>query len=301
MIKRFLTVLFVINIFVANSFSVDLFKLFPAKGELPGWSFSDSIKVFKGDDLFNYVDGGAEVFMEYGFKQVATSAFLDKNNNQMQVEIYEMSDSAAAFGAYSFYLNGQGKVIKDVPDGVFMDYYAVFWKSNLLTVISLTNPNDSLISAISSLAKIIFVKMPPAVSMPSLVSRFKDSGLAEGYIKFFKGNVSLGNFYKFIPGDAFKFKEGIGYTISGAKIIVLKYDSDSFANSGLEETQKKMQDKNKEANFIKLKDGFSFSDYRSNKVWCRTFKNFVIIMVDKSDSGFNMYFEKVSNTLASIN
>lgn len=297
MIKRIFTILFVINIFITNSFSIELFKLFPAKGELPGWSISDSIKVFKGDDLFNYVDGGAEVFMEYGFNQLATSAYLDKNNNQMQVEIYEMSDPDAAYGAYSFYLNGQGKVIKDVPDGIFLDYYAVFWKSNLLTVISLTNPNDSLISAISSLAKIIFLKMPFANEMPSLVSRFKDSRLAEGYIKFFKGNVSLGNFYKFIPGDAFKFKEGIGYTISGAKIIVLKYDSDSFANSGLEETQKKMQDKNKDANFIKLNDGFSYSDYRSNNVWCRTFKNFIIIVVDKSDSGFNIYFEKVCNAL----
>jgi hypothetical protein len=218
----------------------------------------------------------------------------------MQVEIYEMSDNDAAYGAYSFYLNGKGKVLKEVQNGVFFDYYAVFWKSNMLTVISLTTPNDSLIPVVGNLAKIISGKMPNIISAPVLVSGFEKQGLAESYIKFFKGNVGLGNFYKFIPGDAFKFDISIGYIISGTKIIVLQYNSEISANTGLDASLKKMQEKNKETIFTKLNDGVSFVDYKMNQVRCRIFKNYIVIMVDKSETGFDLNFDKVTNVLGSI-
>jgi hypothetical protein len=300
MIKKIFALLFGISVIMPNAISIDLTRLLPLDGELIDWNISDSVKVFKGDELYNYIDGGAEVFMEYGFKQVAAASYLDKNNNQMQVEIYEMSDIAAAYGAYSFYLNGKGKALKEVTDGVFLDYYAVFWKSNMLTVISLTTPNDSLMHAVEGLAKMISVKMPQANTSPLLVSGFKKSGAADGYIKFFKGNVGLGNFYKFIPGNAFKFKEGIGYTISGAKIIVLKYDSEILANSAWDESLKSMQEKNSGTFFTKLNDGFSYSDYKSNKIRCRTFKNFIVVVINKSEEGFDSNFAKISKVLTSI-
>jgi hypothetical protein len=289
-----------LKLVIISGFSIDLNNVFPLKGELKNWKISDSVKVYKGDELYNYIDGGAEVFMEYGFKQVASASYLDKNNNQLQVEVYEMSDSIAAYGAYTFYLNGKGKVLKEVPDGIFLDYYAVFCKSNMLVVISLSTPNDSLISTIEGLAKFISTKIPQISFAPALITGFANSGMAEGYIKFVKGNVGLGNFYKFIPGDAFKFKEGIGFTLSGTKVMILKYDSELLAISGLDETLKKMQEKNKETSFIKFKGGFSFSDYKLNQVKCMNYKNYIVILVNKSESDFDLNFEKICKVIFSI-
>jgi hypothetical protein len=300
MTKRIFTLLIIWNLVIMSGFSADLNNLFPLKGELKNWKISDSVKVYKGDELYNYIDGGAEVFMEYGFKQVASASYLDKNNNQLQVEVYEMSDSAAACGAYTFYLNGKGKVLKEVPNGIFLDYYAVFCKSNMLSVISLATPNDSLISSLESLAKYISSKIPQTSSAPALVSGFANNGMVDGYIKFFKGNVGLGNFYKFIPGDAFKFLEGIGFSLSGTKVIIIKYGNDLLASSSLDETLKKMQEKNKETSFIKLNSGFSFSDYKLNQVKCKTYKNYIVIMVNKSESDFDLNFERICKVLVSI-
>lgn len=55
---------------------------------------------FDGQALYGYIDGGAEVYLEYGFIRL-TLQTVELNGIRVQVELYCMKDSAAAFGIFS--------------------------------------------------------------------------------------------------------------------------------------------------------------------------------------------------------
>lgn len=71
--------------------------LLPA--ELPGLAIirSDS---FDGPSLWGYINGGADVYLEYGFERVWVQETETPEGSQ-KVDIYRMSEPAAAFGIYT--------------------------------------------------------------------------------------------------------------------------------------------------------------------------------------------------------
>jgi hypothetical protein len=258
---------------------------------------SDKIRVYKGDELFTYIDGGAEIFMEYGFKQVATTNYSDNNNNQLQVEIYEMKDSDAAYGAYTFYLNGEGKPFNAGTEGAFIDYYAIFCKGNFLTVISASEYKDVLEPVLKEIASGIDTKISLTSQPPMMINTIRKSGLANGYLKYLKGNVGLSNVYRFIPGNSFTFNEGISFSMPETQVILMKYESEATASLRLSEALAKMKEANKETAFADIDKGFSFSDYKSNQINCLNFNKYILIMIGKTQENCNLGIEKVKKLL----
>jgi hypothetical protein len=55
---------------------------------------------YDGNALFGYMDGGAELFREYGFAHL-TAQEIRLDDQQLLVEIFRMRDSVAAFGIFS--------------------------------------------------------------------------------------------------------------------------------------------------------------------------------------------------------
>lgn len=70
-----------------------------SRNDLPEAEFTN-VRTFNGSSLFGYMDGGAELYLEYGF-----SALLVMNINFMdgkyKTEIYKMNQPEEAFGIYS--------------------------------------------------------------------------------------------------------------------------------------------------------------------------------------------------------
>jgi hypothetical protein len=297
MIKNLITPVFLGFLNLTLALSADIKDLLPKNNELKYCKMSDTIRVYKGDELFTYIDGGAEIFMEYGFKQVATTNYSDKNNNQLQVEIYEMKDSDAAYGAYTFYLNGEGKPFNAGTEGAFIDYYAVFWKGNFLTVISVSEYKDVLEPVFKEITFGINSKISSITQAPSMIINFKKSGLTIGYIKYLKGNVGLSNVYRFIPGNSFTFNEGISFSMPETQVIVMKYESEATASLRLSEALAKMKAANNETTFTDIEKGFSFSDYKSNQIDCINVNKYILIMIGKTQENCNLGIKKVKKVL----
>jgi hypothetical protein len=76
-------------------------QTFPSidKSDLPGGKFQPS-RIFAGTALFGYIDGGAELYLEYGFSSVWISE-IGFMGGKYKTEIYEMNGPEAAFGIFS--------------------------------------------------------------------------------------------------------------------------------------------------------------------------------------------------------
>jgi len=58
------------------------------------------IRNFNGESLYGYIDGGADLYLEYGFSDVTVTEFV-RARSKFKVEVYKMNDPEAAFGIFS--------------------------------------------------------------------------------------------------------------------------------------------------------------------------------------------------------
>ena len=65
----------------------------------PGWAKAGALRTFAGQDLFNQIDGGAELFLEFGFAKLRLQAYA-KGKSELTLNAYEMESAAAALGVY---------------------------------------------------------------------------------------------------------------------------------------------------------------------------------------------------------
>ncbi len=70
-------------------------------GDLPGLEVSQTGR-FEGNALFGYMDGGAELYREFGFVDLTVQE-IRIGNHELLVELFRMRDSLAAFGVFSVF------------------------------------------------------------------------------------------------------------------------------------------------------------------------------------------------------
>ena len=69
---------------------------FPATGEVTGWSPSGQMRVFAAGDLWQYVDGDADRYIQAGVQRTLTKDYRFRNNIDAVVDIYVMATAEGA-------------------------------------------------------------------------------------------------------------------------------------------------------------------------------------------------------------
>ncbi len=98
--------------------------------------------VYEGNDLFTIIDGGAEIYFEYGFTRAADVAYLENETARIDIQIYEMSDEGAAYGIFSNSFSDSDRIIHTDLLMITHDQYAMFYKNRYFGVISYSNTDQ---------------------------------------------------------------------------------------------------------------------------------------------------------------
>lgn len=70
--------------------------------EIASWGQSDQAQVFHPENLFEYIDGAAEIYLSYDFHELLVAQFEKSGSeSSVSVEIYDMGSPTNAFGIYS--------------------------------------------------------------------------------------------------------------------------------------------------------------------------------------------------------
>ena len=113
-----------------------LMKFLPMEKDIPGWALVDSVMIFDSEGLWEYINGGAEQFLKYGFKQVLVGEYADSLETNILLEIFEMTDSAAAAGIYLDRANDSGAVVGLGYASSMQDYYLNFVNDRYLVTLT---------------------------------------------------------------------------------------------------------------------------------------------------------------------
>jgi hypothetical protein len=81
----------------ASAPAADLAAFFP---DLDGWTKDGTPEAFLPENLYEHIDGAAENFLAYGFRQLAVQNYTDPQKRALSAEIYFHGTAENAFGIY---------------------------------------------------------------------------------------------------------------------------------------------------------------------------------------------------------
>jgi hypothetical protein len=67
--------------------------------DLAGWTKEGAPDIFNREDLYGYIDGGAELFLEFGFQELRLQRYA-RNGRELTLEAYRFADPVGALGIY---------------------------------------------------------------------------------------------------------------------------------------------------------------------------------------------------------
>jgi len=222
--------------------------LLPGEAAVPGWKKDGAPRVFTQADLYGYIDGGAELFFEFGFDQLTLQKYK-KGAHEVAVEIYRMTDPVAAAGTY-FMKRG-----KEARDPGFRERHTVsrhqllFQRHRYYVTINNLGGADGLTGDLVRFASAVASRLPADVPAAEL-KRLPTAGRVAGSERLFRGPVALQSLFTLGDGDILQQKGRITGVAAdyraepGAKapttLLVVHYPSAAAAAQAMAFLQKNL-------------------------------------------------------------
>jgi hypothetical protein len=266
---------------------IDLRTLLPSSADLRGWTPKDAPRVFKGDDLFLYIDGGADVYQEYGFKQVIAQDYRDANGRSVSLEVYEMVDAAASYGMFTFKSSGKGRAAAVGQNGQVEDYYLNFWKGSYLVTAVGFDDSAECRAGITRIAAAVDSRLKTTGPRPKLADVFPREWTDVTRVVYFKGPLAADNIYAYLNQyislnrDLYHFAEGAAAERGLYEIFVLRYETAKDAGQAFAKTEQTFRQNAVSGTDQPAKAGtYEARDAKGNILYARLFEDRIHLIVD---------------------
>ncbi len=218
-------------------------RLLPSQSVLTGWRASGGPEVYQGESLYDRIDGGAEIFFEYGFERALYQEY-DKNGDLLQIEIYDMADDTAAFGIFSI---NKSPRAKDVLVGGAGQQYAdsvTFWQQKYYVVVRFFGSPDAQGSLTLDVARDIEHRIgTDRGTIPAAVALLPTRDKVEGSEIVVRGKIALSQVWYVGDDEPFglaRDREAAGGTYrvgdDSFRLLVVKYDSQTDLDDAFDRT-----------------------------------------------------------------
>lgn len=250
--------------------------------------------------MYEYINGGAEIYHEYGFRQVLVQDFKNRNERSISLEIFEMEDAESAYGIYTFKTGPDDRVLSLGSGARLSDYYLNFWKGNLLVTITGFDEETETIDALQEMARLLDQRMKGRGERPRLASVLPEEGLKPSSIKYFQGNLGLYNSYPFFTRDVFSLEEGIkGDYEGGRSVFVIESRAGNDGESVRDGIEKSFAESPRYRSFERLgTDFFKTEDRKKTPIFVTFFQNWTFIVMGDIDSvQARKYFSSIQENI----
>lgn len=219
-------------------YSANLGDFMPDLSVTLPWSTNGQVRYFEGDRLFHYINGGAQVYFEYGFVRAAVQEYMN-GSQSMVVEIYEMETSTGAFGIYSLNRDDSKPAIEVGDDGTLYDYSVSFWQDRYYVNVMAYTADQFGRSDLQKIAQSISQKIGSHGQIPELVHSLPGQFLNPRSVCYIMGRLGLNSYYYVSAENVFNLEtrgvHGVWGTFSQndsqCSVFLAHYPSAAEANS----------------------------------------------------------------------
>ena len=149
-----------------------------------GWKQVGEIQTFNPNTLYEYINGGADLYLAYDFEELKVAEYQNGNKASVTVEVYRHRTATHAFGVYS-QERVPGANFIDVGVQGYQEVHALnFLSGNTYVKISSfeTGPEDQAI--LLTFAKAVAGNLGGKGAIPSILAGFPGEGKVKNSEKF---------------------------------------------------------------------------------------------------------------------
>ena len=218
-----------------------LSDVLPGADAFPGWTPAGAVETYNRESLFDLVDGQADAFFVYGFKQVAVQSYENAEGAVLRIEVWRLASPADAYGLFTTIIGGTPVAIGNDGDAD-PGRRLTFWQDRYIVQVHARQPLDD--ADLRSFAEAVSNALPSGGERPTLMDRLPSDGLVERSAIFFHEEISIQS-YLWLGGENLL---GLGpetdgvlaqYDIGGemAQLLLVEYPKAEAASTGVKGLQ----------------------------------------------------------------
>lgn len=188
-------------------------SLFPPPPK--GWKQTDTTIIYSPDELYAYINGGAELFLSYGMKEVASQR-ISRGDMEVRVEIFDMVTGADAFGVFSHTRTRNEK--KYGQGSQLFPGTLIFWKDRFYVSVTANDINETLDRVIEYYGRSVDQAISGKANLPGILDILPAENLDPAGILYFHHYIWQ-NAYHYIANENLLNIE------AGTPAVLAKYNS----------------------------------------------------------------------------
>jgi len=171
----------------------------PEDGFLPEWKKEEKIIRFSPENLFNYINGGSELFLEFGFKELLVQNYR-KAEQEIGIDIYKMENPEAALGIYLMKCGKETPLPEIAARNSFDIHQCAALKSNYFVLVNNFKGNKALIPVMVKVMQTLLNSISD-IKTETVLAILPEKGLIKGSEKIIRGPFALQAIFTFGQGD----------------------------------------------------------------------------------------------------
>jgi len=198
--KNVLLVIFLLTAFTAQAGVSDYL---PAADFRDGWAYDFEPEVYTPANLFEYINGEAELYLDYDFVKLATASYKQKDDESLTftVDVYDMGSPLNAFGIYSSYRRPDLTFADIGEQATISDLNIRFYKGKYFVQLNAGTLDEAVIDIMRKVAERVANDIP-AAEQPAELGLLPDENRVPHSLKYIaNGYLGQSGFKKTLEAE----------------------------------------------------------------------------------------------------
>ncbi len=158
--------------------------------QVAGWSLREKPQTFLPATLFEYINGAAEAYLSYDFRELIVAQYQDKmSRRSLTIEIYDLGDDRNSFGIYSSERYPESQFIPVGNQGYLEEGTLNFIIGSKYVKLLCYDCGENSESVLKQFALDVATRVKERGTLPPLLEYFPREGLVANSEKFILRNV----------------------------------------------------------------------------------------------------------------
>ncbi len=162
------------------------------------WKKAETPDIYLPENLSKYIDGGAELYLSYNFQAALAVKYKDPDQNEIEVDIFDMGSSPDAFGVFA-----HSRESIDSSFGQGSEYAAgllTFWKDRYYVSILAYPETPAKKDVVYGIGRAIEAAIKTTGPLPVVIGRLPVENLIPESVHYFHHYIWLNSFC-FVSND----------------------------------------------------------------------------------------------------
>jgi hypothetical protein len=225
--------------------------------DIPGYAKQDEPRKYDPDSLFEYINGDAFSYINYGFEQVTVQDYESEAGPELTIDIYRHSGANNGYGIYSHERPADAEPLAIGGEGYYDRGALNFFKGEYYVKLRAHGTGDDLETLMKKAAAEVAGAIEGEAALPATAAAFPDEGMIANSLRYMGGGF-LGHGFLHSAFTA-EYQKGEGKL----QVFIIEAEDDEASSKMLEDylalVERKGGERSLEDGIYRFKDPYHSS------------------------------------------